>query len=252
MAEPARETGGGKSDQMASEPRPRITRPLELLQLRRRLENGQLSPQEYLAQLDAQPDMAHPPSPEPAPLPASTLTAAPPIRAASVMVTTQAPPERFLTMKCPRCAANLSIYDQTTELRCSDCGAEIVVQRKDCTIALRLADELVEKTDAIAAPAASARTEEELKELRAEAAMVTNVKRATGILGGLCGVVFTYMGIGDMAARHIAMGTSTLVCGSALLGVVICITRHTNKVRADLTLQIRAIAANEECAADQP
>jgi hypothetical protein len=55
-----------------------------------------------------------------------------------------------------------------------------------------------------------------------------------------------------MAARQIAMGTSILFCGSTLLGIVVCITRHTNKVKANLALQIRAISPNEEYTAGHP
>jgi ribosomal protein S27E len=237
-AEPDRDTGRTRSRRVVSEPLPKLIGSREALQLRRCPENDQLTPEEYPAQLNAQPEMAHRAVKKPAPLQRSTPTA-PPMPAAPAMVTTQATPERPLAMKCPGCAANLGIYDQTMELQCSDCGADIVIERKHCTIVLRLADEVSEDTDAIVALAAS--TDEELKKLRAEEAMVTIVKHATGILGGLCGVVFAYTGIVDMAARHIAVGTSILVCGSALLGIVICITQHTNKVRANLTAQIRAI-----------
>ena len=62
-----------------------------------------------------------------------------------------------------------------------------------------------------------------------------------------CGVLFFYPGIIDLAEQQIAMGTSVLVCASALVGIVICITQHTNKMRANLAAQIRAIAATEEC-----
>jgi hypothetical protein len=104
---------------------------------------------------------------------------------------------------------------------------------------------LPEETDALAAATASARADEALQQLRAEAAMVTNVKRSARILGGLCGVVFAYLGFAGMVARNVAMGASVLCCGSALLGTVVCITRHTTKVRAELTARIHAITAGE-------
>jgi len=105
--EAARETGGGKSGQMASEPRSQLTGALEVLQLRRRLENAELTPPECLPQSNAQPDMAHLTVPEPAALPASTPAAAPPLPAAPAIVATQAALERFLAMQSPRGPANL-------------------------------------------------------------------------------------------------------------------------------------------------
>jgi hypothetical protein len=122
-----------------------------------------------------------------------------------------------------------------------------VVERKDCTISLRLATESAPETSTIGPPPESARAHEAIEELRAAAAKITNVKRAAGILGGISGMVFFYTGMIDIAEHQIAMGASILVCASALLGIVICITRHTNKVRAHLVLQIRAMAASEEC-----
>lgn len=170
-----------------------------------------------------------------------------------VIVTTEAVPERFLAMNCPRCAASLSIYDRSTELHCSGCGAEVIVERRDCTVALRLPPEvLIEELDAIAVSAASAKRDEELQKLRAEAAAAMSVKRSVGILGGLCGVGLGYMGITEMTAQHIGMGSGILICGSALLVSVVCITRHTTKVRADLTLRIRAITTSEEYSAGHP
>jgi ribosomal protein S27E len=168
-----------------------------------------------------------------------------------VIVTTEAVPERFLAMNCPRCTAILSVYDRSTELRCRDCGAEVIVERKECTVALRL-QELVEEPDPIAVSAASAKRDEELQKLRAEAATAINVKRSAGILGGLVAVGFAYLGFTEMAARNIAMSAGILICGSALLISVVCITRHTTKIRADLTMRIRAITASKEYSADHP
>jgi predicted RNA-binding Zn-ribbon protein involved in translation (DUF1610 family) len=234
-AEPSREPGDSQSRPGASEP-PKLIGALAVLQLRRRLDNGELTPQQYLAQLDAEPE-AHVSTPEPA------LT---PMAKGPAIFTTQAIPARSLAMKCLRCAADLRIYDRMTEFECVDCGAEMFVERKDCTITLRLAEELPVETDAIAVAAASGTAGEALRKLRAEAAMVTNINRSAGILGGLCGVLFAYLGFAGMAARNIAMGASVLCCGSALLGTVVCITRHTTKVRAELTARIHAINAGED------
>ncbi len=64
-AENARETAASKPDPKATQPRPKLVGAVELLQLRRRLDQGQLTPQEYLSQLNAEPDVAHLPVPEP-------------------------------------------------------------------------------------------------------------------------------------------------------------------------------------------
>jgi len=250
-AEGPRKTGNSKSGQVSNEPQSRLTGALELLRLRRHLDPGQLTSDEYLAKLNARPGG----SPEAAQKPASIDAITPagvPAPPAPAILGTPAIPERSLAMRCPRCAADLSIYDQMAELECINCGAKILVERKDCTIALRAAEEQQEKAASIAATAASAKSEEELTKLRAEAARVLSVKRSAVILGGLCGVVFGYMGIVEVAARELAMGVSILFCSSALLGTVVYITRQTTRMRAQLNARILAITANDQSAADHP
>jgi len=80
-----------------------------------------------------------------------------------------------------------------------------------------------------------------LKSLMAEESMLINIKRIAGILGVLCFVVFAYTGIAELPERDPALGTAVLVCASALVGMVFCVTRHTNKLRADLGARIRAL-----------
>lgn len=174
-AEPGRETDGSKSRQMKSELRPKLSNALEALQLQRRLEHGQLMQQEYLTELQGQPGTANLRMEETAPIDASSPTAPSARPVALVIVTTQAVPERFLTMKCPRCEGSLSIYDRMMELQCNDCGSDIVVERKNCTIELRLDEDLLEEQSAIAALAASSKRNEELKKLRARIAWIPSV-----------------------------------------------------------------------------
>ncbi len=145
-------------------------------------------------------------------------------------------------MKCPCCTADVRIYDQTIELSCRDCGADIAVERKDCTIALRLIEASSLQTDPV--PLMDAKRDE-LKTLQSEAAMVITVKRVAGVLGLLLGSTFAYTGFAD-ASRDAAMGTSILVCAGALLGTVFCITRHTHKVSAQLAARIRTMSEPEE------
>ena len=147
-------------------------------------------------------------------------------------------------MNCPHCTANLKIYDRMVELECGDCGAQLIVERVDCTIALRQVKESI--AEAAAVPVLSATRDEELQKLRAEAVMVSNVKRSAGILGGICAVGFVYTGISDLAARNTVSGVVILVGGGALVISVICITRHTSRVGANLAARMRAITASEE------
>jgi hypothetical protein len=243
-AEPARDAGGTPSRHPASEP-PKLIGALAVLGLRPRPEKREPTAPKSPAGFKAT-EKAHAAAPEPALTQTTTPTAEPTRPKGPPIFTTQASPARFMAMKCLRCGAGLRIYDRTTELECSDCRTEMVVERKDCTIALRLAAELPGGPNAGTAAAASARTDEALKKLRTEEAMVTNVKRSAGILGGICGVVFAYLGIADMAARNIAMGATIFVFGSALLCTVVCITRKTSRVRAELNARILAMNAGEE------
>jgi hypothetical protein len=214
---------------------------LELLQLRRRLDNGQLTRQQYQAQLHTElqnqestekPALTHTPAPG-----ATALT--PPT---SKVLADQAVPARDLSLKCPSCEADLKIYDQMSEPQCRDCGVDILVERKNGTVSLRLLEEeaVAPETDA------PSNNTGELAKLQAEAAMLTTVKRVAGIVGFVSTVLFMDAGIAVMAAQRTEMATSVLFCGCALLGMVLCITRHTSNVRAQLTIRIRALSPAAE------
>lgn len=204
------------------------------------MDDRELTPHEDHSHVRAQP------APDPLPKPDCTANVVPP--GLPIILRSDTIPERFLAMKCPGCAGDVQVGERSRELHCGGCGANLVVERKDCTIALRLAASLLNGTAATVAAVPPGDTEEELRKLKAEAAMVANVKRSAGILGWLCGLAFAYMGITDMRAQHLAMGGAILICGSALLGTVVCITRHTIKAHAELTARIRAIAASQESA----
>jgi hypothetical protein len=201
-------------------PPPKLANAFEVLHHGHRPDTAELSPKDYVQQ------------------PAPVQWKAP------AVVLTPGIPERSLAMNCPQCTANLRIYDRITEVECGECGAQLVVERIDCTIALRQIKESIEVPAAAAVPAA--KRDEELQKLRAEAAMVSNVKRSAGILGGICAVGFVYEGIADLAARNIVSGAGILIGGGALLAAVICITRHTSRAGADLAARMRAITATEE------
>jgi hypothetical protein len=245
-AAPRPETATAKTPPAPVEPR-KIAPALEALQLRRRLDEGKLARQEYLSLLQAQPEAPAPPAPKAAPIPA--VVHAPPIRTRQIEIVTSKPlPERFLTMKCPRCEAALKIYDRTTDLQCGDCSAEIVVARRNCTISLRLAGESPAEANAGSIEPIAAKTGEELQKLTAEAAKVTNVKRAAGLLGGLCAAIFGYTGVSDLVSGQTGIGAFILFCGTVLIATVVCITLHTTRVKARLSERIRAITADEEFA----
>jgi hypothetical protein len=113
-----------------------------------------------------------------------------------------------------------------TTLECAECAAQIVVEREHYTISLRREPEETAPIDG--AP----ETADELAKLQSETAMLMNVKRAAGVLGLACTAVFVYVGMSETSAHPTLFGTSVLACGTALLLMVIVITRHTTKVRA--------------------
>jgi hypothetical protein len=218
-----------------TESRPRLMGALEALKLRRPSEKIRPAAPEPPSQVHSQTNLDVPPD-APAPAAAPQRPPGPPI------ILTETGSERFLSMKCPLCSASVRIFDQTRELSCSDCGVDISVERKDCTIALRLID-LSSPTDPASLKAAK---KDDLKTLQAEAAMITTVKRIAGIFGLLLGGTFGYIGFLDMKAQDAVMGVSILVCAAALLGTVFFITRHTNRVRAQLAERIRAMRDTDE------
>jgi ribosomal protein S27E len=220
---------------------PKLIGALALLQLHGRVD----PPQESPAGMDAPAEIPREPVNDPSPIHQSAPPVPPPMPERLTIIESGPVPERFLIMKCPTCAADLDIYNQTSELDCGHCGAGIVVERKGCVIALRRAAELPPPPDTIA-PAASATRDEELKKLRAEEIRLIGIKRSAGILGGLCGLGLGYVGIADIAARNTGMGITVLLCSCALLASIVAITRHTTRLRAQVTARIRAISAREE------
>jgi ribosomal protein S27E len=221
---------------------------LKALLLRRLLDKGELTQQEYMKRLNPQQDGTD--------LKAQDSSFTNPITTSKAssqsehaIVTTDGRAERFLAMKCLLCGAALHIYDHTQQVWCSECDTEIIVVRKDCTIELRAIENAsrANAAEAAKASAVSSAMEAELTKLRAAAAMVTNVRRTAELFGGVCGCVFAYFGIADLAARHLLMGTGILFCGSALLCIVVRIARHTTKVRAQLTRRIGTLTQATKC-----
>jgi hypothetical protein len=229
---------------------------VEVLQLRRRFEQGAVTPQDYEAQLHAGMDSEQdqPPAvPTPAPPPSASRAAsldtpasadtALPIRraAAQTILTRETVPVRRLVMKCPRCTANIDVNDAAVHLQCAHCAADIIVERDYCTISLRVRPETTTETSDVGLNPA-----DELTTLQAEATMLIRVKRAAGLVGILCTGLFAYTGVAEMGAHGTLLGTTVLLCGTALLAMVIIISRHTSRARAQLTMRMRALSTSND------
>jgi ribosomal protein S27E len=197
------------------------------------LHGGPLTPQQYGHVLGAQLEPSWPDITVP-----GGLVERPPSRLSSIIVTPTS--ERFLVMKCPCCTANLNIYDRTMDLECSECGTDIQVERKDCTISVRLASTASSKPEALADTVA---TGDLLQMLKAEESTLSNIRRAAGFLGVICCLMFAHTGIGEIAHRDRVIGAGVLIGASALVAITFCISRHTNKQRAELGARIRALTA---------
>jgi ribosomal protein S27E len=215
---------------------------LELLQLRRRLDNGELSRQEYHAQLHTAPESVQVAVETPLPAPTAAPAVTVPKSRKREIVTDAAVPARYMAMKCPGCTADLRIYDRTLDIRCSECGADVLVERDNCTISLRL----LEPDEMDLEAGAGSSCAGELAKLQTEVARLITVKRAAGMVGLLSSVLSACAGIADMAAQRTDTATCALISGCALLGTIVCITRHTSKVRAQLTSRIHALTLTEE------
>ena len=247
-AEPAAEQTGSEIPIIPEQPPAhRASQALHVLHLRRLLDEGRITRQDYLDGLNTTEQEQLTSEPQASPVaPAADAETVPPARPESEILTSQPARERFLIMKCPKCGADQNIYDDTDEFWCAACDADILVERRDCTIALHAEEEQPSPDlEAEVAAATLAANNAELSKLKAEAAMINRVKRSAGFLGGACGSVFSYIGITDLMARHMAMGTAVLVCGSALLLCVFFICKHTANVGKNLKRRIRAITEGD-------
>lgn len=212
----------------------------EISQLGRQVEAGQLTIQEYLKRRD-QPPPAN--VPEPAPLMGPTALISQQASSPPVLNTASADTDRFLTMKCPRCIVDVRVYENVTGLRCADCQAAIRVERKDGTIALTLL-ETRHPLKNVDIPLPRTAKDDEIKKLQTEEAAALTVKRVVGFLGALCCCAFVYAGMVEITSSNALMGTTFLLCATALLLTVFYVTRHTNRIRAALGTQIRSLTSS--------
>lgn len=99
--------------------------------------------------------------------------------------------DKFISLTCQSCGAKLDVYDDMTRFACSYCGAEMVVQRRGGTVALKAIEAAIQKvqvgTDKTAAELALVRLKEDYANLRSgwEAEKKRMEIEESGCLGGL-------------------------------------------------------------------
>ena len=200
-----------------SDPKHIAAQALQALQLRRQLERGEVTHEEYLNALDL---LASPSAPVPPPL-AAVETKTDPVEVK--------PRPLMSALELLQLRRRLD----NGELAPQEYHAQLETGVAQTIPAPSMKAEVLEREEDTVT--------EELARLQAESAKLIRVKRAAGILGWLCGLLFAYEGIAGMGAQRAALATSLLFSGSALLGIIVCITLHTSKVRAQLTMRIREL-----------
>ncbi len=84
--------------------------------------------------------------------------------------------ERFIPLTCQNCGGKLDVYDDMERFACGYCGAEMIVQRRGGTVALKKVTEAIKQvqvdTEKTAAELALVRLGKELTELTARQATI--------------------------------------------------------------------------------
>jgi DNA-directed RNA polymerase subunit RPC12/RpoP len=149
--------------------------------------------------------------------------------------------ETFINLNCANCGAKLDVYDDMERFACGYCGAEMIVQRRGGTVALKAVTEAIKKvavgTDKMAAELALARLNQESGVLSEELQKLLNARSgvASGrkqvarasIISGLTGalfllIFFTFANGGPLHGSDLFIGLAlagfSLYCRFALLG----------------------------------
>lgn len=128
----------------------------------------------------------------------------------------------ILTLKCKNCGSNLEVSPGMDQFNCAYCGAELLVQRKGGTIALKIVEEAIKKvqvgTDKAAAELAIARYDKSLKELEQESLRLKSNVYTETLLGYGCGGFLLLIGVGAMVGDSGGVG-----CFWIILGVGCCL-----------------------------
>jgi DNA-directed RNA polymerase subunit RPC12/RpoP len=135
---------------------------------------------------------------------------------------------RVVSLKCENCGGRLDVGDDMERFACGYCGAEMVVQRRGGTVALKGVTEAIGKvqvgTDKTAAELAISRHEKELAELRGTQAELNRQVGEAGVGIGCAGFLFVFGVVG--LATGIPMG-----CGLSIFFLsAICLVGFAAKM----------------------
>ena len=163
--------------------------------------------------------------------------------------------ERFVSLKCDNCGGKLDVYDDMQRFACGYCGAEMVVQRRGGTVALKAITDAIRKvqigTDKAAAELAIVRYEADLKRLRAKEANLL-ASRFDSHIGVGAGCFMVVVGL-VMIAYQTQAGWLVFAGGPVVIAGVLIWQRENSAELREARAEVRALEetiAEKRCVAD--
>src|SRR5215510_9990120 len=117
-----------------------------------------------------------------------------------------------MQFRCDRCGETVSVLDDTQSLRCENCGAELIVQRSQGTIALKVTPERDINEATRFVPELIDKLTAEVTEFNAELAKIRRRRIIITAVGGCCGLIFAAFGIHAWWSNDSHIGLGMLLC----------------------------------------
>ena len=133
-----------------------------------------------------------------------------------------------MTFKCKQCGTEVAVDENTTRLTCGDCKTEMIVERRHGTIVLKAFSGAANTSEEPASEIRStAQLTSQLHELKCESSRVLRRQVTAGAVGGICGIIFGYVGVSSLVGKDSSTAMTMLICAAGSLWFVRYVMRDS-------------------------
>jgi len=152
--------------------------------------------------------------------------------------------ERYMPFKCQQCGAEVTVYEHTSRLTCGDCKTEMTVERRHGTIALKVlcgTAHTIRSEEPAAEIRSTAQLTAQLNALKSESSRVLRRQVTAGIVGGICGIIFGYVGVSSLLGKDLSISVTMLLCAGGSFWFVRFVMRDSNAAGDAIAKKVKEI-----------
>ena len=137
-----------------------------------------------------------------------------------------------MLFRCQLCRAEVMVSDDTSLITCQGCQAESILERRHGTIALTILSEPanISKSEEKKLTKASplGQLMKELVTVKQESSTIRNGKIVLALAGGICGILFGYIGSISFIGKDFGVGVTLSVCAAGSFWFVRVVVRDSS------------------------